>query len=155
MDYILLIMIAVTLIFSLCFYRNRMDRFISEREKNLIEDYKDHVDRLERKVNILMDGITILGYQLMENGVEPDFRLATIDREKSDKFDTATWKKEERISSIKSRLIRLEKNLAELESQRASFGIRVPIDLINEIDKTQTEIERLEDALEAIYDSLT
>jgi hypothetical protein len=38
-------------------------------------------------------------------------------------------------------------NLNELELQRAQFGIRVPLDLINEINRAKIEIERLEERL--------
>lgn len=41
-------------------------------------------------------------------------------------------------------------NLQELERQRAQFGIRVPLDLVNDINRVKMEIQRLEERLALI-----
>lgn len=52
----------------------------------------------------------------------------------------------ERQEAVKSLAI-LRGNLVELKKQEAQFGIRVPIDLTNEIKRTEREIEKLEQQL--------
>ena len=43
-------------------------------------------------------------------------------------------------------------NLQELERQRAQFGLRVPLDLVNEINLTRREIEKAEQELQDLLD---
>lgn len=43
-------------------------------------------------------------------------------------------------------------NLQELERQRAQFGLRVPLDLVNEINLTRREIEKAEQDLQDLLD---
>ncbi|MCS6844629.1 MAG: ATP-binding protein [Caldilineales bacterium] len=48
-------------------------------------------------------------------------------------------------------MLRIQRtNLRELELQRAAYGVRVPVDLINDINRTKAEIERLEERLDFI-----
>lgn len=48
-------------------------------------------------------------------------------------------------------MLRIQRaNLRELELQRAQYGVRVPVDLINDINRTKAEIERLEERLDFI-----
>lgn len=57
---------------------------------------------------------------------------------------------EQEASYVLERLGIWRANLNELEVQRAQFGIRVPLDLINEINQAKIEIEQLEERLGSI-----
>lgn len=61
---------------------------------------------------------------------------------------------EEEARYVLTRLRIQRANLRELELQRAQFGVRVPLDLINDINRVKQEIEDLEQRLSLIPDDV-
>ncbi|GAB4563756.1 MAG: hypothetical protein Kow0047_12890 [Anaerolineae bacterium] len=57
---------------------------------------------------------------------------------------------EQERAYIEEQLEIQQQNLMELERQRSQFGLRVPLDLVNEINLTRRQIERLYQELEAL-----
>lgn len=53
----------------------------------------------------------------------------------------------EERASLERQLAQHRKNLTRLEEQAALFGMRIPLDLLNEIDFTKEEIRKLEERL--------
>ena len=57
---------------------------------------------------------------------------------------------DERRAYLQKELAQYQRNLAELLLQKAKYGIRVPLDLVNESRDSEAEIERTEAALAAL-----
>ncbi len=55
------------------------------------------------------------------------------------------------IAHVQEQLELLQANLNTLELQRAQFGIRVPLDLCNEMALVEAEIEMLEEKLAVLH----
>jgi uncharacterized coiled-coil DUF342 family protein len=55
------------------------------------------------------------------------------------------------IAHVQEQLDQLRANLRALELQRAQYGLRVPLDLHNEIFACQAEIEMLEEKLAVLH----
>ena len=57
---------------------------------------------------------------------------------------------DERRACLQKELAQYQRNLAQLLLQKAKYGIRVPLDLVNEFRDTEAEIERTGAALAAL-----
>jgi len=60
--------------------------------------------------------------------------------------------RKEELSYLQDQLRIHQANLQELERQRGHFGVRVPLDLVNEINYTRQEIERLRREIEPLLE---
>ncbi len=47
---------------------------------------------------------------------------------------------DEEQEHLKKQLSQYQRNLQQLQEQRANYGVRVPTDLLNEIEQTQSKI---------------
>ncbi len=61
--------------------------------------------------------------------------------------------RQEELSYLREQLRLHQANLQELERQRALHGLRVPLDLVNEINFTRREIERLRQEMEPLLET--
>ncbi|HEY64350.1 MAG TPA: hypothetical protein G4O02_07230 [Caldilineae bacterium] len=101
-------------------------------------------------------GQLAVGNQFLSNWLR-DHYDELIHETKSEVSDRSTQElaargRREELAYLQEQLRIQQANLQELERQRSQFGLRVPLDLVNEINLTRQEIERLRREIEPLLD---
>lgn len=116
-------------------------------------DVQDFVYSQERlgKIRMSADGL-MPANEFLRRWLEQNFELLLESAHSSEVLDDTTRElieagKQEEARYVAQLLSIQRANLRELELQRAQFGPRVPLDLINDINRTEEEIEKLEQRL--------
>jgi len=141
---------------------------VSERGLMPEADLHAIVDQPESSVRAFVYGLIKLGYLRQVYGrlaVGNQFLSAWL-RDHHDELKAETQSeisdygtqmlamrgRREELAYLQEQLRIQQANLQELERQRSQFGLRVPLDLVNEINLTRQEIERLRREMEPLLE---
>lgn len=119
----------------------------------VVQDFVYSQDRLG-KICQRPDGLAPAN-EFLRRWLEQNHNTLREDADHSELRDDTTRQliragQEQEAAYVLGRLEVWRSNLHELELQRAQFGIRVPLDLINEMNQAKIEIEQLEQRLASI-----
>ena len=117
------------------------------RHKKFLIVYARLLNALKERLQRIMPDLANTMWEHLQRTMPELTGNGASDREAAAPSSDSQAIKAERRESLQQQLALQRANLNELELQRARFGIRVPLDLINEIKLVQQRIEEVEQEL--------